>query len=154
MSTVNVYGYVHLIRFRFQRASSVQRQTDTLRRLAQQRDVAQRLQTPAPSLPRPERQPSHDGSDGRGGGSAMIITNPMAAGYATTTVTVDGGGGPVLLLSDDGGVSPTSGENGDLMMGGASRGRRRPVPPPYASPADAVVMRANVRAEDDGTYLV
>ena len=134
----------------------MQRQTDTLRRLAQQRDVAQRLQTPAPSLLRPER-PNNDGCDGRGGGGggAMIITNPMAAGYATTVYPDGGGGGgggPVLLLSDEGGVSPS--ENGDLTMGGASRGRRRPVPPPYASPADAVVMRANVRAEEDGTYLV
>ena len=135
---------------RFQRASSVQRQTDTLRRLAQQRDVAQRLQTPAPSLARPEQHLS----DGRSGG-AMIITNPMAAGYATTEIHPDGGGGPVLLLSDDGGVAPAAGEeNGDLLtMGGAGRGRRRPVPPPYACPADAIIV-ANVRAEEDGTYLV
>ena len=135
---------------RFQRASSVQRQTDTLRRLAQQRDVAQRLQTLAPSLARPEQHLS----DGRGGGGAMIITNPMAAGYATTAVHPDGG--PVLLLSDDGGVAPhAAGEenNGDLTMGGAARGRRRPVPPPYACPADAIIV-ANVRAEEDGTYLV
>ena len=129
----------------------MQRQTDTLRRLAQQRDVAQRLQTPAPSLARPEQHLS----DGRGGvGGAMIITNPMAAGYATTAVHPDGGGGPVLLLSDDGGVPPAAGEeNGDLTMGGAARGRRRPVPPPYACPADAIIV-ANVRAEEDGTYLV
>ena len=140
-----------MIYFRYQRASSVQRQTDTLRRLAQQRDVAQRLQTPAPSLMRPERP--NDGCDGAGGG-AMIITNPMAAGYATPFAgNGGGGGGPVLLISDEGGVSP-SGENGDLAMGGASRGRRRPVPPPYASQSDAAVLRANVRAEVDGTYLV
>ena len=82
----------------------------------------------------------------------MIITNPMAAGYATTAVHPDGG--PVLLLSDDGGVAPAAGEeNGDLTMGGAARGRRRPVPPPYACPADAIIV-ANVRAEEDGTYLV
>ena len=138
----------HYAPSRFQRASSVQRQTDTLRRLAQQRDVAQRLQTPAPSLARPERHLS----DGRSGGGAMIITNPMAAGYATTAVHPDGG--PVLLLSDDGGVAPAAGEeNGDLTMGGAARGRRRPVPPPYACPADAIIV-ANVRTEEDGTYLV
>ena len=127
----------------------MQRQTDTLRRLAQQRDVAQRLQAPAPSLARPGQHLS----DGRGvGGGAMIITNPMASGYATT-IPPDGGGGPVLLLSDDGGVAPAGEENGDLTMGGAARGRRRPVPPPYACPADAIIV-ANVRAEEDGTYLV
>ena len=142
--------------FRFQRASSVQRQTDTLRRLAQQRDVAQRLQTPAPqNLMRPERPHARGTGDCDSGG--MIITNPMAAGYA---MGGDGGGGgvtPVLLLSDNGGGVSLS-ENGDLAIGGAgaSRRNRRPVPPPYASSAaaDSSILRASVRAERDGTYLV
>ena len=100
--------------------------------------------------------PHGNGDCDGGGGGSMIITNPMAAGYAVGDVGGGGGGvTPVLLLSDNGGVSLS--ENGDLAIGGvcASRGRGRPVPPPYASStADSSILRASVRAERDGTYLV
>jgi hypothetical protein len=118
---------------RYQRASSVQRQTDTLRRLGQQRDVAQRLQTPAPSM-----QQSAAAGGGRGPGG-IIVANPNFMGYTDD-------GGPVLLLSDDGGRTT---EDGNASFGGGDAGLmgRRPVPPPYLG-------AANVRHEEDGTYLV
>ncbi len=126
---------------RYQRASSVQRQTDTLRRLAQQRDVAQRLQTPAPSLQQ-QPPPGDQQATSAMNSGALIVTNPNFMSF--------GDGGPVLLLSDDGGCSP---DEGDASFGGGDGGLLgRPIPPPYMS--DVHVMRPNVVVEDDGTYLV
>ena len=155
---------------RYQRASSVQRQTDTLKRLAQQRDVTQRLVQAPPLNQQQQQRPTQ-----------INITDNPGVG-----VTYDApSGGPIIFLQDDpgdfvpvvggGGHSQVPSPNGSSLMlassGTLERRRmqqldvddplgslRRPAPPPFM-----MMMTGSGRNSSnastggggqDGTYLV
>ncbi len=102
---------------RGRRATSVQRQTDTLRRLAHQRDVTPRLQTPAPGTaayvapPITQQEDLHHHHQLH---APNITTNPNYGeggivadllGEDVDDLANSEVGGPVILLSDDGAYS-------------------------------------------------
>lgn len=132
---------------RSQRASSVARQTDTLKRLAAQRDVTPRLTTPAPGL------------------------NPYQGHAERISVTANPNfdeGGPIILMPESDSLLTESREITPEPQFVADQSRmatlsriprlpedplgslRRPVPPSYYDQSGSV----QIRHTEDGAYLV